>query len=65
VEVNMDKGDGIIRIRRSIDMIELTAEDVLEAIEELNNDERIKLLNELYYKFYNKSGHEKAEVDWE
>lgn len=61
----MEWGDGIIRRVRSIDKYELTAEDVLEAIEELSNEERIKLLNELYYKFYNKSGHKKVEIVWE
>ncbi|MGD6962723.1 hypothetical protein ACQCVB_11010 [Fictibacillus phosphorivorans] len=57
--------NGIIKRRRSIDQYKLTAEDVLEAIDELSNEEKEKLLQELYYKFYNKSGHEKLEVDWE
>jgi hypothetical protein len=61
----MKYGNGIIKRVRSIDKYELTAEDVLEAIEELSNAEKEKLLNELYYKFYNKSGHEKMEIDWE
>jgi hypothetical protein len=40
--------DGLIKIRKTINEVELTAEDVLEAIDELNNEERFKLLNEMF-----------------
>lgn len=39
--------DGIIRIRRTFDEIEITADDVIEAIEELSEEEHIKLLQYL------------------
>ncbi|MEM5672969.1 hypothetical protein AAHB54_23825 [Bacillus cereus] len=46
-------GDGIIRIRRTFDEIELTAEDVVEAIQDLSNEEKWKLLDSLYDEYYN------------
>ncbi|WP_448160695.1 hypothetical protein [Bacillus cereus] len=49
----MNTGDGIIRIRRTFDEIELTAEDVVEAIQDLSNEERWKLLDILYDEYYN------------
>lgn len=45
--------DGGIKIRRTFDEIELTAEDVVEAIQDLSNEERWKLLDILYDKYYN------------
>ncbi|MEK3855744.1 hypothetical protein [Cytobacillus sp. FSL H8-0458] len=33
--------------------MKLTAEQVLQAIEEMDSGERIKLLNELFYLYYN------------
>ncbi|WP_179865291.1 hypothetical protein [Bacillus wiedmannii] len=46
-------GDGIIKRRRTFDEIELTAEDVVEAIQSLSNEERWKLLEILYDEYYN------------
>ncbi|MED0977003.1 hypothetical protein P4T49_17720 [Bacillus paranthracis] len=45
--------DGRIKIRRTFDEIELTAEDVVEAIQDLSNEERWKLLDILYDEYYN------------
>jgi len=53
----------IIRRRRTFDEIEVTAEDVLEAIEELSSEERWKLLHELYYKYYNNSNFSYLVID--
>lgn len=58
-------GDELIRRRRTFDEIELSAEDILEAIEELNNEEKIKLLNEMFYKYYNNRGLPRTEIDWD
>lgn len=37
---------------------QMTAKEVLDAIENMSNEERWKLLDELYFKYYNKAGHE-------
>ncbi|MEH6983961.1 hypothetical protein [Priestia megaterium] len=44
--------NGQIKVRRTFNEIELTAEDVLEAIEELSYEEKYKLLDELLFKYY-------------
>lgn len=36
----------------------MTAEQILKAIGDMENKERWILLNELYYKYFNKDGHE-------
>lgn len=50
-----------IKIRRTFDQIELTAEDVLEAIEILSNEERWKLLEEMFFRYYTKHGIERGD----
>ncbi|WP_176535448.1 hypothetical protein [Bacillus cereus] len=57
-------GDGIIKIRRTFDEIELTAEDVVEAIQSLSNEERLKLLNILYDEYYNSTDKKGIPVDY-
>lgn len=57
-------GDGIIRIRRTFDEIELTAEDVVEAIQDLSNKERWKLLDILYDEYYNPTDKKGTPVDY-
>jgi hypothetical protein len=57
--------NGTIKRRRIFDEIELTAEDILEAIDEISNEERWKLLLELYYKYYNNSNLPRLEIDME
>jgi hypothetical protein len=57
--------NGTIKRRRTFDEIELTAEDILEAIDEISNEERWKLLHELYYKYYNNSNLPRLEIDME
>lgn len=42
-----------------------SAEEILEMIKEMKNEERWKLLNELYDEFYNKDGHPKKEIDFD
>jgi hypothetical protein len=50
-DLKIDKGEGIIKIRRTFNEIELTSEDVLEAIETLSNEERAKLFEKIYNKY--------------
>lgn len=57
-------GDGIIKIRRTFDEIELTAEDVVEAIQDLSNEERWKLLDILYDEYYNPADKKGTPVDY-
>jgi hypothetical protein len=57
--------NGTIKRRRTFDEIELTAEDILEAIDEISNEERWKLLHELYYKYYNNINLPRLEIDME
>ncbi|MDK8643790.1 hypothetical protein [Niallia taxi] len=57
--------NGIIKRRRTYEELENTAEDILAAIEELRNEEKIKLLNEMFYKYYNNKGLPRTEIDWE
>ncbi|WP_170771231.1 hypothetical protein [Bacillus wiedmannii] len=57
-------GDGIIKRRRTFDEIELTAEDVVEAIQSLSNEERWKLLDILYDKYYNPADKKGIPVDY-
>lgn len=57
-------GDGIIKIRRTFDEIELTAEDVVEAIQDLSNEERWKLLDILYDEYYNQTDKKGTPVDY-
>ncbi|WP_176553787.1 hypothetical protein [Bacillus sp. OE] len=45
--------DSRIKIRRTFDEIELTAEDVVEAIQDLSNEEIWKFSDILYDKYYN------------
>lgn len=40
-----------------------TADEILKMIDEMENGERIKLLYELYFKFYNKEGHDYIPLD--
>lgn len=42
-----------------------TAEEVMKIIEQMDNKERWKLLNELYDEFYNKGDHPKTEIDFD
>lgn len=46
--------NGIIKRRRSYDYLgeEITAEDVIEAIEELSNEEHVKLIDYLKSKYF-------------
>ncbi|MED0874721.1 hypothetical protein [Bacillus mobilis] len=57
-------GDGIIKRRRTFDEIELTAEDVVEAIQSLSNEERWKLLDILYDEYYNQTDNKGTPVDY-
>ncbi|PEK31570.1 hypothetical protein [Bacillus pseudomycoides] len=57
-------GDGIIKRRKTFDEIELTAEDVVEAIQSLSNEERWKLLDILYDKYYNSTDKKGIPVDY-
>ncbi|MDA2040168.1 hypothetical protein PDN58_22415 [Bacillus cereus] len=56
--------NGGIKIRRTFDEIELTAEDVVEAIQDLSNEERWKLLDILYDKYYNSTDKKGTPVDY-
>ncbi|ARK29041.1 hypothetical protein [Halalkalibacter krulwichiae] len=40
-----------------------TAIDVIEAIEYMDNEERWKLIHELYFKYFNKEGHDYQPLD--
>ncbi len=42
-----------------------TAEEVMKVIEQMENIERWKLLNELYDEFYNKGDFPKSEIDFD
>ncbi|EJR98190.1 hypothetical protein [Bacillus mycoides] len=57
-------GDGIIKRRRTFDEIELTAEDVVEAIQSLSNEERSKLLDILYDEYYNSADKKGIPTDY-
>ncbi|WP_180235048.1 hypothetical protein [Bacillus cereus] len=57
-------GDGIIKRRRNFDEIELTAEDVVAAIQSLSNEERWKLLDILYDEYYNPTDKKRTPVDY-
>ncbi|WP_180226276.1 hypothetical protein [Bacillus wiedmannii] len=57
-------GDGIIKRRKTFDEIELTAEDLVEAIQDLSNEERWKLLDILYDKYYNSTDKKGTPVDY-
>ncbi|WP_179877800.1 hypothetical protein [Bacillus thuringiensis] len=57
-------GDRIIKRRKTFDEIELTAEDVVEAIQSLNNEERWKLLDILYDEYYNPTDKKGISVDY-
>ncbi|MFJ7508873.1 hypothetical protein ACIQW7_05200 [Peribacillus simplex] len=59
----MEIKNGIIKRRRTFDQIELTTEDVLEAIETLSKEERCKLLEEIFIRYYNKHGIEQGDSD--
>ncbi|HHY2656250.1 TPA: hypothetical protein ACV5GZ_006024 [Bacillus thuringiensis] len=39
------------------------AEDILKLIDEMDNEERIKLLHAMFYKYYNNRGIEYAPLD--
>lgn len=43
---------------------QVTAEEVLEIIQNMSNEEREKFLVEMFYKYYNSKGFKRAEVDW-
>ncbi|PEK09421.1 MULTISPECIES: hypothetical protein [Bacillus cereus group] len=57
-------GDGIIKRRRTFDEIELTAKDVVEAIQSLSNEERWELLDILYDEYYNPTGKKGIPLDY-
>lgn len=57
-------GDGLIKRRKTFDEIELTAEDVVEAIQSLSNEERWKLLDILYDEYYNPTNKKGIPVDY-
>lgn len=57
-------GDRIIKRRKTFDEIELTAENVVEAIQSLNNEERWKLLDILYDEYYNPTDKKGISVDY-
>ncbi|WP_189339992.1 hypothetical protein [Bacillus cereus] len=57
-------GDGLIKRRKAFDEIELTAEDVVEAIQSLSNEERWKLLDILYDEYYNPTNKKGIPVDY-
>lgn len=42
-----------------------SAEEVLKAIKNMKNDERCKLLNELYNEYYNKENVTEGEIELE
>ncbi|MBN8211088.1 hypothetical protein JI666_20340 [Bacillus sp. NTK071] len=48
--------DGIIRVRKTYneEVEDITAEDMLEALDELSNKERKKFLDEVYNMFFTK-----------
>ena len=41
-----------------------TAEEILKAIENMDNEEKEKLLYELFFKYYNNRNLPRLEVDW-
>jgi len=55
------------RLNKKIEGMEdnKSSEQILEAIEELNNEEKQKLLNELFYKYYNNRNLPRMDIDWE
>jgi len=42
-----------------------TADEILEAINDLSNEERIKLLDEMFDRYYNNRNIPRAEIDWD
>jgi hypothetical protein len=59
LQLQMIKHDGEL----NKDNKQMTAKEVLDAIENMSNEERWKLLDELYFKYYNKAGHEYSPLD--
>ncbi|WP_176519438.1 hypothetical protein [Bacillus toyonensis] len=57
-------GDGMIKCRRTYDEIEITAKDVVEAIQILSNEEKWMLLDILYDEYYNLIDKKGIHVDY-
>ncbi|WP_180227878.1 hypothetical protein [Bacillus toyonensis] len=57
-------GDGMIKCRRTYDEIEITAKDVVEAIQILSNEEKLMLLDILYDEYYNLIDKKGIHVDY-
>lgn len=43
----------------------MTAEEILEAINKMETEERWKLLNKMFHKYYNKDGLEYTPIDFD
>jgi hypothetical protein len=46
-------------------MKKYTAEELMKVVKNLENEERIKFLDEMFYEYYNPQGLPRAEIDWD
>lgn len=45
-------------------MSKYTAEELMEIVKNLDNEDRIKFLQEMFYEYFNPSGLPRAEIEW-
>ncbi len=70
IEVQMDKLEAHYKIlvqmfvEKEKNKAPMTAAEILEEIDSMSNDERWKLFEELFYKYFNKNNLPRTEIDF-